>query len=587
MLEQIRTACAVFAANLLAIAVLACPSIGHAVEPPPPSAAVEEQLSRILKGFNVQSLKPGYGLCLFNTSGPIWSSYQGSADLEGRTPFSPDTRFRTGAISELLTSVRVLQLVERGKMSLEAPVARYLPAVFADAPPQSPLAQVGALKVGTILSHLSGASANLFLKFRGYTPLQNIKPFLEGTHQQFPPGTKYTHASGFIDLLGLAVQEVETRPFEVSMRESLFDPLGMASSSFQYRDDPRNAAMRYRTGQEDEYLAQIDDWNRVQVPSGSMVSSLKDLVAFYAMVLGHGSWNGRAILSPELVSAMLSSQSDEVAQRQGIRVGYVWMLSLPELAHLGRVAWYSGKFIAHRNVVILAEDLGIGVAVATNSWNISDRHLIFPLAVEILKTYAAEALGKAAPAPMNRRTVTLPADLGRRVAGVYVSPFGVYRVTVEQGRLGVTSNGSTDHFGYSGENQFLPEGSAEIERMVFSPPASFIAFLRNGIIVSASRAEKSAHAASWNGSQGTYRLANRSDFQKVSIYAFTIISHSGFPIIQGDDAKEYWIHPSSRRTAAIVCHEASPFFGKALKKKGEKELLLGGVPFRRIGWSTQ
>ena len=572
---------------ILALALFTALSFGGAIVPSLPDTNVEVQLTRVLECFDVQSLKPGYGICLFDAHGPIWSHYQGFADLEGRTPFSADTRFRVGAISELFTAIRVLQLVDEGRMELDAPIARYTPDVFAGAPPRSVLGQLGELKVGILLSHLSGTPADLFLSFRGYEPFQNIGRFLEGTRPQFPPGTKYIHASGFIDLLGLAVQEQEGRPFEQGMRKALFDPLGMASSSFQFRNDPQNAAMRYRSGQQDDYLAQISDWNEVQAPSSSMVSSLKDLVAFYSMVLGRGSCNGQPILSPGSISAMFSSKSNEVARRQGIRVGYVWMLSLPELAHLGPVAWYSGKFIAHRNVVILAEDLGIGIVVATNSWHIFEHQTIFPLATEILKTYAESALGKPAPAPVVRQAVPLPATLGRQIVGNYVSPFGIYRVTVKKGHVDVSTNIDQWRLGYYGENQFLPEDPAEIDRVVFSPPESMTAFLRNGIVISAENAGKGDQAAFWKGAQGMYRIADRSDYQKVHVYAFSIASRDGLLMIQGDDGKDYLVRALSRRTAEIVCNEASQFFGKSLEVKSGKEVLLGGVPFLLTSQNSQ
>jgi CubicO group peptidase (beta-lactamase class C family) len=550
-----------------------------------PNSELDRALTQAVEQFDVQSLKTGYGLCLFDARGPIWSNYHGSSDREGRIPFSPDTRFHAEAISELLTAARVLQLVEEGKMSLDAPVARYLPAVFSGAADGSSLARVGALKIGIILSHLSGVPAKFFLNFREYRPLENIRQFLENATPQFPPGAKYHHASGLIDLVGLAIQEVEARPFDAAMSKALFEPLGMASSSFQYRDDPRNAVSEYgnHIPFEEESLAQVSDWNQVQAPSSSLVTSLGDLVPFYSMVLGRGSWNGQRILSSESVSAMLSPRNEKVARRQGIQVGYIWMLSVPELSYLGRVAWCSGKFVAHRNAVILAEDLGVGVAVATNYWDISERQVIFPLAVEVLRAYAAQALGKVAPPATPSHPVTLPSDLRRQVAGNYASPFGVYRVTAERDGIDVAWNSGTQRLVHGGDGQFLSEESGEIARIFFSPPGSLTAYLRNGVIADAKRVARNPQTAYWNQVAGIYRIADRSDFRKIPVYAFTITSRDGLLIIGGDDAREYWLRPTSPRAAEIVCHEASLFHGKTLEVRGKKEIRLGGVLFERAG----
>jgi CubicO group peptidase (beta-lactamase class C family) len=553
--------------------------LAAAVEPRSPR--IDEALDQVVAGFRVERLRPGYGLCLFGRRGPIWSNYQGFADEESGEPFSERTRFRAGAISEIVTAVRILQLADRGTIDLDRPVRTYLPEVFDGAPPGSSLARIGDLPIRTILAHLSGSTANYFLGFQGYRPLQNIRPFLLGTSFRFPPGTKYLHASGLIDLLGPVIEKLEGKSFQAAVQDGIFVPLGMASSSFQYRDSPLNASIRYKSGPTDSYVARLPDFRDVQAPSGSLQSSLEDLVTFYSALLGDGAAGERPILSPGTRAEMFSSKSDRTARLQGIRVGYVWMLSSPELAHLGDIAWYSGKFLSHRNVVILARDLGIGVACATNSWHILERDTIFPLAAAVLERYAALAFDRRPSPGAPSVTRSPPERIRKGLSGTYVSPYGVYVLESKGGSMVLSTNGSYSRLTGCGTGSLCSIDEGEILEIDATAPDAISVTLKTGAVVEAARISASAHSQTWRKHLGTYRIGNPSDLKEAHLFAFTIGSRGKALVISGDDAVECLLTPVSDDRAEVACNEGSLFFEKTLTVKSPREMLLGRVKYRK------
>ena len=398
-----------------------------------------ERLASVAEGCEAPILKPGYGICLFGTQGEIWSRYAGLGNEETGVPFSRDTILRLGGSSEIFTVLLALQLVDAGLLDPEQPVAEYLPELFAGATQGSSLARIGTLKIRLLMSHLAGTGANFFLGFRDYDPFLNLRDYLKNVNLKYPPETKYLRSGAMIDLLGLAIERASGKSFEELSKVALFEPLGMVASSFRYRNGPQMASLRYKSAGPDSYATRIPGFREAIAPSGSSQSSLKDLVAFYSALLRMRSATAARLVSRESFEAMFSSQSEAVWHRQGLRIGYAWKLSLPELAYLGEVAWCSGKHLSHRNVVILLPGLGLGVVCATNAWSIFEGETILPMAIAVLATYAREELKIPEPSPVNPARTPLSRRLRDQVGGLYASPCGVYRLRPGPGGLVLSS----------------------------------------------------------------------------------------------------------------------------------------------------
>jgi serine beta-lactamase-like protein LACTB, mitochondrial len=87
-------------------------------------AAIEKAVSTFMSANTV----PGIGVAVVLEGEPAWSAGFGMADLEDFAPVTSSTLFRLGSISKPITATAILQLWERGKLDLDAPVQRYCPA---------------------------------------------------------------------------------------------------------------------------------------------------------------------------------------------------------------------------------------------------------------------------------------------------------------------------------------------------------------------------------------------------------------------------------------------------------------------------
>ncbi len=527
-----------------------------------------------------ERLEPGYGICVFDPGGILWSRFGGYADEAAGIRYSLDTVFRAGAVSEVVTAVRVLQLADSGALALDLPVRTYAPDIFSRARPGDGLDEAGGLTADLILSHRSGSTANFFLGFKGYDPLRNVGDFLAGTWLRYPPGARHLRAGGLIDLMGAIVERVDGKPFEESVAEGVFSPLGMGASSFRFRQSPLLADLRYKSGAAGTYIASLPEFHEIEAPSGSLLTTLRDLSALYGALLSQAAGNGPGLVSITSLEALFSPRSPETRRLQGYDAGYIWRLGCPGLEYLGKTAWLTGKYMSHRNVVILAVDLGVGVACSTNNWNILEGDTILPMAVDVLKAYAELELDRPEPSREPPRAAAAPEDLKAVLPGVYASEYGAFRIEARDGSLFLEGEGGYARLTYCEDGVLRPnpQGSA-VSLRPLSPDLLEIERI-GGARAAARRAEAGLQEA-WTALAGTYGLADRSNLRKTRLYSFTISGMGKAPVISVEDAVPYLLRPLSPGMAEILCNEASILFGRVLSVGKPGVLLLDGLAFRR------
>jgi CubicO group peptidase (beta-lactamase class C family) len=158
-------------------------------------------------------LKKGYGL----------------ANMEWDIPNAPDTKFRLGSVTKQFTATLVLQLVEQGKLELNAPITRYLP--------NYPQRTGDRITIHHLLNHTSGIPGYTELPDFGeksrdpYRPEKFIDMFAK-LDLFFEPGTRFSYSNSGYFLLGVILEKVTGQPYEKLLRERIFNPAGMNDSGY-------------------------------------------------------------------------------------------------------------------------------------------------------------------------------------------------------------------------------------------------------------------------------------------------------------------------------------------------------------------
>lgn len=202
-----------------------------------------------------------------------WSSTQGLAQALPALPVNGDTEFYWGSVAKALTAVLVLQLVDEGKLRLDAPLSRWYPQI----------PQAERITLAQLLTHTSGLPIHA-LGASGLgteTPAQQVAA-LAHAPLLFCPGTNASYSNAGYVLLGLVVEAVEQQPFYQSVERRIAAPLGLQHlRALRPGEDTPAALATPHAGRTPK--ADPGAWTRLG--AGNVVARAEDMVVFWQAVL--------------------------------------------------------------------------------------------------------------------------------------------------------------------------------------------------------------------------------------------------------------------------------------------------------------
>ena len=181
-----------------------------------------EQGRQIVRAGLTEQNLPGLSVAVGVGGDIVWAEGFGWADLEKQVPVTPDTRFRIGTASTVLTSAAVGLLLEKGRLKLDDEIQTYVPA-FPEKQWPVTLRQLMGHMAGV---RTDGGDEEPLFSERCERPVEALQCFAERP-LLFEPGTQYRYSSYGWILVSAAVEAAADEPFFTFMREQIFDPLGM------------------------------------------------------------------------------------------------------------------------------------------------------------------------------------------------------------------------------------------------------------------------------------------------------------------------------------------------------------------------
>ncbi len=155
----------------------------------------------------------------------------GMADLEAGRPVDEETIYHWASITKTFTAVAILQLRDRGLLSLDDPVVRYVPEL---AGVHNPFGPMEGITVRHLLSHSAGFRGGTWPWSEGepwepYEPTEwsQLVAMMPYTSILFAPGSRYSYSNPGVIFLGRVIEKVTGDVFEAHMEKNLFRPLGM------------------------------------------------------------------------------------------------------------------------------------------------------------------------------------------------------------------------------------------------------------------------------------------------------------------------------------------------------------------------
>ncbi len=242
---------------------------------------------------------PGLSVAIVKGDQIVYRKGYGQADPSGR-PVTPQTPFIIGSISKTFTALAVMQLVESGKVELDAPVQRYLPW-FRVADPQAS----AQITVRSLLNHTSGlpqVTATFLWTDQDAGVLERSVRYLQTVALARPVGT-FGYSNANYQILGLIVQVVSGQSYEAYVEQHLFAPLDMQASFTSQQAQQHGMATGYRWWFGFPIPATLP-YLRAELPAGYLISSAQDMAHYLIAQVNGGQYRNRSILSPQGIAFM-------------------------------------------------------------------------------------------------------------------------------------------------------------------------------------------------------------------------------------------------------------------------------------------
>ena len=260
------------------------------VSPPsgktPPPKMTDQQVSDTLKTYMEKMAEKDIfsGTVLLAKNGKvIFKGAYGLANKRYNVPNRIDTKFNLGSMNKMFTAAAIAQLVEKGKLSYEDLVGKYLDSTWV----QKETAE--KVKIKHLLTHTSGLGSYFNKTFWEssrllFRNLEDYKPLIKDEKPRFEPGTQWRYSNTGMFLLGPIIEKVSGMSYFDYIREHIYKPAGMTNSDCYDMDRPvPNLAIGYIKKFEDKgfyWRNNIYDHVIKGGPAGGGFSTVEDLVKF-------------------------------------------------------------------------------------------------------------------------------------------------------------------------------------------------------------------------------------------------------------------------------------------------------------------
>src|SRR5579863_259469 len=280
------------------------------------------QIDQILRQKSDAKEIPGVVAMAANSKEVIYQGAFGKRDLSKNDAMTADSVFWIASMTKAITTAAAMQLVEQGKLALDAPVAKVLPDLAApqvldgfDAKGEPKLRPAKkAITLRQLMTHTAGFCYDLwngdmasYLQKTGLPTITTCKNDALKTPIATDPGTRWEYGTN-IDFVGKAVEAASGKRLDAYLRDHIFAPLGMNDTAFKLTESMRKRLVGMHARGPDGSLAQIpfelEQDPEFHMGGGGLYGTAGDYVKFTQMILNKGRGNGNQVLKPETVATM-------------------------------------------------------------------------------------------------------------------------------------------------------------------------------------------------------------------------------------------------------------------------------------------
>jgi CubicO group peptidase (beta-lactamase class C family) len=326
--------------------------------PSPEITRLQTELEPKIKEEIQKGNIPGFAIGVIKDGKLIYAKGFGVAKIGGDTPVTSKSLFHMASVTKTFVATAVMQLVETGKIDLDAPLIRYLPYFKMNDE------RYRVITIRQMLSHISGIPDTVDYHWdKPEYDAGALERFVRSVANQkliFAPGEKFAYSNTAYEILGDVIAKVSGESFEAYVQHNILTPLGMKDSTLLVREaNPQLLTSPHVLENEKVVVSKVFPYNRAHSPSSTLYSSIEDMSAWAIANLNHGELNGKRILKQETAELM-------------------WRPVVPALGKIEGISWFTTESGGHRfvlhsggdvgfeSLLVLAPDDGVAVVAMCN-----------------------------------------------------------------------------------------------------------------------------------------------------------------------------------------------------------------------------
>jgi CubicO group peptidase (beta-lactamase class C family) len=295
----------------------------HAQRPVDPWPAIAERFAQRVTETGIV----GASLLVVKDGAVMHQATAGLQDRDGRRPIDRDTIFHWASITKTFTGVAIMQLRDRGLLSLDDPVVQYVPELREVHNPFGDIAQV---KIRHLMSHSGGFRAGTW-PWGGDQPWHPFEPtrweqlvaMMPYTNLAFAPGSQYSYSNPGVVFLGRIIESLSGDDYEVYVTKNILMPLGMTRSFFDrapaFLRDHRSHSYGGRRDTLHENPFDFD--SGITVSNGGLNAPLGDMAKYLAFLIDGNETVLKQASLLEMATPQVAAQDGEGGSGGDVRAG--------------------------------------------------------------------------------------------------------------------------------------------------------------------------------------------------------------------------------------------------------------------------
>ncbi|MCP4455564.1 MAG: serine hydrolase [Planctomycetes bacterium] len=387
------------------------------------AANAEEAMTQHFEPFLAQLMKaqnvPGFTIGVVKHGTVVYARAFGTKNLDSREKLTTSSLFHQASLTKPVVATCIMQLVEKGKVSLDDPVIKHVPYFELNDE------RYTTITIRHMVTHTSGMPDVQDYEWNNPTyddgALERYVRRLTKEKLIAAPGEKYQYSNMAYEVLGDLIAKVSGMSFEAYVQKNVLAPLKMQHSTLLKKEaDPKLMSTPHIKEGDKVIVSPVYPYNRMHAPSSTLISNTVDMSRWALANLNRGELDGQRILKASTYDVMWQPGTDVDSG-----IGMSW-----KLGKRGRLQTVShgGRDTGYRSYILLVPEESLGIVVSTNY----DRTSIEP----IMDAALTVALGEAFSPHGERKAISVAPSILKDYVGAYqIAPQVVLNVTLEDGRL--------------------------------------------------------------------------------------------------------------------------------------------------------